>query len=175
MDLQSRLDEAFDNYLAVSNELLADGEMLLKVKESEIYWKRNFIRTSVAIIEGYNNCFRQIAAIGLECEGHELSHKEAKALITGDDFGICERIKYTLRGTYRMFEVDPIPDFGTEGWRNAQEGLDKRHVLMHPKSFSDLEISTESWERIYSGFTWLLEQHFNLIRLLHEKHSKKSN
>ena len=100
-----------------------------------------------------------------------LSKKEQKALISGDDFSIPERIKYTLSGSYKVFGLPP-PDFGTTDWINAQEGLDWRNDLIHPKTPGDLEISSDSWNRIDSGLIWLLKQHFNFIQHLHEWNTK---
>ena len=138
MNLQARMNLAFEDYFAVTRELKSDVEMLLNVnesgliKDSDIRWKRNFVRTLVAVIEGHSYMLRQIAAIEFECKPQELTKKEQKALTFGDDFNILERIKYTLSGSYNIFNFPP-PDFGTKDWDNAQEGLDWRNDLTHPK------------------------------------------
>ncbi len=177
MNLQARMNKAFEDYFAVTNELRSDVEMFLDVIESglindsDIGWKRNFVRTLVAVIEGHSYRLRLIAATELECKPQELSKKEQTALTSGDDFSTPERIKYTLSGSYKVFGF-PLPDFGTTDWKNAQEGLVWRNDLTHPKNPADLERVSDSWKRIYSGLTWLLKQHFDFPQHFHEWNTK---
>ena len=179
MDLQARMNKAFKDYFAVTKKLKSDVEMFLDIDEagslkvSDIRWKRNFVRTLVAVIEGHSYMLRQIAATELECKHQELSKKEQKALTSGDDFSIPERIKYTLSGSYKVFGLPP-PDFGTTDWENAQEGLDWRNDLTHPKTPADLERTLDPWKRIDSGLIWLLKQHFDFMQHLHEWNAKSS-
>ena len=82
MNLQARMNKASDDYFAVTTKLRSDVELFLDVIESglisdsDIKWKRNFVRTLVAIIEGHSYMLRQIAATELECKHQELSKKE---------------------------------------------------------------------------------------------------
>ena len=178
LNLQVRMNKAFEDYFAVTNELRSDVEMFLDViesgliKDSDIRWKRNFVRTLVALIEGHSYMLRQIAATELECkiiQGYPqaLSKKEQKALTSGDDFSLPERIKYTLSASYKVWGL-PLPDFGKTDWKNAQEGLDWRNDLTHPKTPADLERNSDSWKRIDSGLIWLLKLHFDFPQHLHE-------
>ena len=169
------MDAAFENYLALSDLLLSDGEIMLGVDLDDSRWQRNFIRAVVALIEGYGHCFRDMAVIGLDCDGPTLSADEEKVLRSESSLGVCDRIKFTLRAAYAMFSISPAPDFGTDEWCKAKEALEKRHSLMHPKTPSDLEITPIAWERMRAGLTWLVERHFDLIRLLHERHSQKGS
>ena len=179
MKLQARMNQAVEDYFAVTNELRSDVEMLLDVNESglikdfDIRWKRNFVRTLVAVIEGHSYMLRQIAAIEFECKPQELSKKELQVITSGDDSNIRERIKYTLSGSYKIFNYPP-PDFGTKDWENAQEGLNWRNDLTHPKTPADLEVASDSWTRIDSGLIWLLKQHFDFLQHLHEWNTKSS-
>ena len=170
MELQARMNAAFDNYLALSELLMSDGLMLLDMEQTDVRWQRNFIRTAAALVEGYSHCFREMALIGLECDPSEIPKKEREMLVTEAHMDTSDRIKLTLRVIYRMFKFTPMPDFGSENWSNAKLALEKRHALMHPKTVADLEISPGSWERIHSGLSWLIEQHFNLIKAAYERH-----
>ena len=76
-------------------------------KDSDIRWKRNFVRTLVAVIEGHSNMLRQIAASESECKPQTFSKKEQKALTSGNDFSISERIKFTLSATCQVFGLPP--------------------------------------------------------------------
>jgi len=173
MELQDRMNAAFENYLELSDILTADGLELLESEKSDERWQRNYLRTSVALIEGYSHCFREMAAIGLECNSTEIPKNERDVLISEANVDTNNRIKLTLRATYRMFGIKPIPDFSSENWVNAKLGLEKRHSLMHPKNPSDLKISHDEWSQIYSGISWLIEQHFNLVKFLYEKYVTK--
>ena len=176
MNLQSSMDQAVVNYLSLSNELRTDAEMLLEVNESglinesDIRWQRNFVRTLVPIIEGCSHSIRQMEKVGLECGAQELSQKEQKVTKSPEDFDIKERIKYTLSGSFKIFQLCPYPNFGTTDWRNAKVGLDWRNDLMHPKTPSDLEITSASWPRIKSGLIWLYKQHCAFIEQLYNKY-----
>lgn len=179
MNLQARMNLAFEDYFAVSEALNSDVVMFYDIddsdltKEPDISWKRNFVRVLAAVIEGYSNMIRQIAEIEFNNNPYELSKKEKQAIICGVASNSRERIKYTLSGSYKIFNF-PSPDFGTEDWVTAQEGLKRRDNLMHPKSLTDLEIVSESWTRIYKGLVWLLKQHYNFIQHVHEWDIKNS-
>ena len=116
MEIQDKMDQAFDNYLSLSYKLSEDFDQYLDTEIETEGWRRNYIRIVVALVEGYSNCFREMAVLGLDVEHPTLSAKEAKALKTGFGYSASERIKYTLRATYKMFELSPIPDFGGKQW-----------------------------------------------------------
>ncbi len=176
MNLQASFDHALSNYLSLSEELRTDAEMLLEVNEadlinrSDIRRHRNFIRTFVPIIEGYSYCFRQMEEVGLKCEVQGLTTKEQTVIRSPRKFDIKERIKLTLSGSFKMFKLYPRPDFGTEYWKNAKEGLERRNWLTHPKTVADLMIASESWTRIEPGLIWLYKQHCNFIEQFNKKY-----
>lgn len=162
------MDAAFANYLALSDVLMADGQFLLDMEKADSQWQRMFIRNAAALIEGYSHCFRDIAKIGLEIDESLIPKADQKAL-TDHKMDTDERIKRTLKVIYRLLQIAPYPNFGDANWCNSKLALQKRHALMHPKTVDDLEITSESWEKIYAGLTWLIEQHFNVMNLIHER------
>jgi len=173
MTLQDRMNEAFDNYLQLSEILTSDLMEISDTETNDASWKRNYIRVVAALIEGDSFCFKQMAAIGLECDSPIITSKEQKALTSGVGFTAIEQIKLVLRAIYKMFDLGSLPDFSGTDWENAISMFDKRHCLMHPKSPKDLEISDAAWPVFYSGAVWLIKQHFNVTRLIHEKYSQK--
>ena len=186
MILQARMNKEFDDYLAVSEELKADTGMFLELKEQDIKWgldirwRRNFVRTWVSVIEGYNYSIRkisaaQIAYLEYKCVAPTLYKKERQVFNPKLKFSIYERIKYTLRGSHRLFELYPLPEFGTKDWEYAREGLIWRNQIIHPKSPKDLQVSQESWEQIYHGLVWLFEQNCEFFRMLYEKYGQQRN
>ena len=169
--LQKRMDAAFDNYFELSKVLQADMSSLLDGENDTQHWRRNFIRASAALIEGYAHCLRDMCAVSFECVAPEITNKEAEVLRSEHNFDANDRIKFTLRATYKLFELSPAPDFGGNEWPRAQRVLGKRHLLMHPKTTDDLEVSEDLWQEIREDVAWLFEQLFNIFSLLQKKHS----
>jgi len=173
MDIQRRMDDAFDNYLHLSEILSSD---LMKISDNEVNdenWKRNYIRVVASLLEGYSYCFRQMSAIGLECESPAITTKEEKALRSSVGFTATEQIKLVIRVTYKMFDLGMPPDFGGYEWEDSIIFFKKRHSLMHPKSPSDLMVLDSDWSNIHNGANWLIKQHFNITKLIHDKYFKK--
>lgn len=167
--LQQKIQTAFDNYLWLTLPLKDDVNDLLDVEQDTEPWRRNFIRTSVALIEGQIHCLRDICLTRLEFKGPQLAKNEIKALESEQQFDSDERYKYVVRAAYKLFELDPAPDFGGSEWRSAQRVFEKRHQLMHPKTPVDLEVSDELWEEIHKGVVWLIEHVLDFPALILEK------
>ncbi|MBU0602970.1 MAG: hypothetical protein KKD25_11300 [Gammaproteobacteria bacterium] len=167
---QERMDAAFDNYLALSDLLREDLLALLESESKSLHWRRNFIRVSAALIEGHAHCLREMCAVSFECVAPDISSKETKVLRSEKSFDADERIKLTLRAAYKLFGLQPAPNFGGPEWPRAKRVLKKRHLLMHPKTPSDLDIPDELWNELRADVIWLLEQLFNFISALQTKH-----
>ena len=168
--LQEQMDAAFDNYFELSEILQADMTVLLDGENESQHWRRNFIRSSAALVEGYAHCLRDMCAVCFECISPEITKKEAEVIRNEKKFDVNDRIKLTLRVAYKLFELSPAPDFGGNEWPKAQKVLAKRHLLMHPKTPSDLVVTDASWEEIRKDTIWIIEQLFNFFSLLNEKY-----
>ena len=161
---------AFDNYFSLAEILHDDLSTTLKADYDNQIWRRNQIRMIIAMAEAYSHCFREICSVGLESDAPELSRNEKKVILEEKAFSAPERIKYTLKAFYKMFEIEPIPDFSDAGWNAAKIAIEKRGALMHPKSAVDLEIEEGLWPEIHQGFVWLLDTHFNAINYMSKKY-----
>jgi hypothetical protein len=170
MSAQERMDAAFDNYFELSDVLRGDLEELLKVEAQSQHWRRNFIRVSASLIEGYAHCLREMCSVSFECVAPEISAKETQVLQAERNFDANERIKLTLRVAYKLFELQPAPDFGGPEWPRAQRVLQKRHLLMHPKTPADLEVSDQVWPELREDVTWLFKQLSDFMALAQAKH-----
>ena len=164
------MDAAFDRYFAMSDALRNDLEAILGSEDESQSFRRNFVRVTCALGEGYASCFREICAIGLETGPGDLSTREVKALQDERSLDSIERAKFTLRAAYKMLQLPSPPDFGDRGWASAQTLLLKRDGLMHPKSMDDLTISDSQWEAVHEGARWLLTQLFGLVEQLQRKY-----
>ena len=167
---QQEMDRAFDNYLALSDLLRSDLEALMEGESRSPSWRRNFIRITAALVEGYAHCFRQMCAVSSHSEAPAISTKERAVILDEAGFDTTDRLKLTLRAAYKLFDLTPVPHFGGQDWAKAQLALDKRHKLMHPKTPEDLAVPDESWEELREGVIWMLEQLFNFIAMLKKKH-----
>lgn len=168
---QQKMDAAFDNYLLLSPILQEDLNALLESENTSQQWRRNFVRASAALIEGYAHCLREMCTVSFECTAPEISKSESEVLRSEGIFGANDRIKLTLRVAYKLFELSPAPQFGGNEWPRAKRVLAKRHLLMHPKTPEDLEVSDDLWPQLREDVAWLFEQLFNFFALLKEKHS----
>ena len=164
------MDAAFDNYFALSDVLREDLLALLGTESDSQHWRRNYVRVCASLIEGYAHCLREMCAVSFACVAPEISEKEAEVVRSERSFNANERIKLTLRAAYKLFELQPAPNFGGHKWPRAQRVLERRHLLMHPKTPADLEISNELWLELRDDVTWLVGQLFNFIAALQAKH-----
>lgn len=139
------MDAAIANYLSLSDVLREDLRALLEIESDSQHWRRNYVRASASLIEGCAHCIRDTCAVSFECEAPAISQDEKKVLRAEAGFDVNERFKLTLRAAYKLFELQPAPDFGCNEWRRAQRVLTKRNLLMHPKCLADLGISDELW------------------------------
>lgn len=167
---QQKMDAAFDNYLGLTNELRKDLESLLDSESDSQAWRRNFIRVTAVLIEGHVHCLREICRVSFECEAPEISKKESDVLVAERDPSMQNRIKRTLRAAHNLLELQPAPNFGGKEWPSAQRVIEKRHLLMHPKSIADLDIPDEIWPSLREGAIWLIEQFFNFMAAVQSRY-----
>lgn len=164
------MDAAFENYFALSEILREDLTALLEGESDSQHWRRNYIRVSASLIEGYAHCLRDMCAVSFECVAPSISAKEAEVIQFERNFEANERLKLTLRVAYKLFELVPAPNFGGPEWPRAQRVLTKRHLLMHPKSPTDLAVPDALWSELRSDVTWLAGQLFSFVSALQQKH-----
>ena len=151
---QIKMDSAFDNYFSLSAILKADIRSLLDEERRDQYWRRNFIRSSGALFEGYAHCLREM------CPAPGKSERR---------FSAPDRIELALNRAYSFFELAPAPNFDCKEWQSAKNVFTKRNGLMHPKNPSDLEVTDELWRESHEGVAWLMEQFF-IDSLLQQKY-----
>jgi hypothetical protein len=167
---QEQLLKAVDNYLDLSPVLQSDMTALLDCETETQHRRRNFVRASASLIEGYAHCLREMCVPSFQCIGVlAITAKERRVILSEKGCSTVDRIRLTLRSAYKLFELGPPPNFGSQEWLFAQRLFKKRDGLMHPKTIGDLAISDTFWNELRNGITWLMEQLFNFFSLLHEK------
>ncbi|MEO5956045.1 MAG: hypothetical protein ABIR36_10200 [Nitrospiraceae bacterium] len=165
-----QLDTAFENYMKLTAILEADIKSMLSIESTSQAWRRNFVRASAALLEGHAHCLREMCLVGLRCNAANLTKKERSAITDERSFDTSNRIKLTLRAAYKLFSLQPAPDFGGVEWVRAQRILRKRDRLMHPKRPRDLGISDRTWRESRRDITWLMKQFFDFLSLGQQKY-----
>jgi hypothetical protein len=169
--LQTQLDVAFDNYLKLTTILYKDMESMLLTESNSQQWRRNFIRASAALLEGEAHCLREMCLVGLRCNAPALTKKERSAITDAYGSDANNRLKLTLRAAYKLFSLQPAPDFSGTEWVRAQRVLRKRHRLMHPKRPRDLGMSDRTWSDMRRDTAWLMKQFFDFLYLGQQKYA----
>ena len=168
---QNQMTMALDNYLSLSQLMQDDMSALLDCETKTQQWRRNFIRVSASLIDGYAHCLRELSAVSFKCSAApDISKSETKVIESERQCSAAEQIKLILRVAYKLFELTPTPDFSNSKWLSASHLWEKRDGLMHPKTPSDLELDDVLWNQLYDGVVWLIEQLFNFFSLLREKY-----
>jgi hypothetical protein len=167
--LERQLDEAVGNYLELSKVLLGDVSALLAEERPSQEWRRNFVRASVALIEGYAHCMRKMCAVALQCDHPPVSDDERGVVNSERGFAADDRIRLTLRSSYKLFSFGPLPDFSSVDWQKARALLAKRDRLTHPKNASDLEVLDDLWLDLKDAVGWLVQQ---LVGFMHHFHAR---
>jgi hypothetical protein len=168
--LQRELDSAFSNYLKLTKVLQGDLDAMLDEERASLHWRRNFVRASAAMLEGHAHCLRRMCTIGMHIDASIFPNKERKAVTNEGGVSANERLKFTLRAAYKLFQLQPFPRFEGPEWRNAQKVMVKRHKLMHPQCPSDLGIADSTWGALRRGIIWLMQQFFDFLSLSQAKY-----
>ncbi|MBX3303031.1 MAG: Ppx/GppA family phosphatase [Nitrospira sp.] len=168
------LGKVLNEWLEVSNLLLADGQNLMDVYKND--WasqpfRRMFVRACWALIEGEVFCLKQFTLRACELGGKSLSFSEHKLLsevlmlwcdngrVKREDVreSAHENLKQTLKIATAKFELGWTPDFGNQSWEMLRRSLDLRHRVTHPKTAAELTISDDELDDHRKGVAWFLE------------------
>ena len=53
---------------------------------------------------------------------------------------------------------------------NGKNAIEKRSMLMHPKTAMQMDISTNEWQEHYEGISWLIYASSSLIEKAYQKY-----
>jgi len=162
---QVRFEFAFSAYLGLTSVLREDLAAMLAEESKAAHWRRNFVRASAALLEGHAESLTRMCIIAIELDAACLTAKERKAVLEPDSVGTSERLKLILRAAYKLFDLQPMPRFDTNHWKEAQRFMRKRHRLMHPTHPRDLGIADTTWRRLRKGIIWFMQQFFDFLSL----------
>jgi hypothetical protein len=175
-ELLLRFDGALVNYFNLSDKLADDVTDLLDSRKDSQSWRRNFIRTSVALAEGYCHCFRDMANSAMPAMSQRastLTKGELKVLDNERNCDAIPRIQDSITAFHKMFGLLPIPVFNVEPWISGRAVIGKRHTFMHPKIGQDLDLTEDEWLKLDAGIQWLFAVLFGAVRQMADRHNEK--
>jgi len=172
--LSERFGKAFDDYLALGDELRADMESMLNIDPTSHAVRRNWIRISSALIEGNLFAISRLCVVLRECENvAELTQPEIKALENAKNCSFKERFKLVFRAAHKTFALTTSPDFGGQEWQNASAFFDLRNNIIHPKNVQSIQVTKQEWDNEYfPAMLWLSQQVLSFLEALQIEYAK---
>ncbi|WP_448554973.1 hypothetical protein [Thalassotalea montiporae] len=173
MSLESEFTAELDNYFMVSGILVSDMNSIVVANSDSGFERRNIIRSFFSLVDGYLNCFRQLALVLLKVEDlyFDLSNKERKALLDEKSLGTSDRIKYLIIAFCKILDLKPRPDFSGDKWCEFNHLVRVRHSVTHPKNANDLLISNEEWDSYCESIKWGAALCFDVTQKMANKYS----
>jgi hypothetical protein len=148
----------------------ADISLSLKMvkKNQKQFWRRTFIRSLFAGIEGINHRINNVSILLANIQKIKLSHAEiamlkeetyalnekGEAISTKSKLRTKDNLCFTLKTfahvSNTMFKIEK----NSKEWSSFNEALKIRDRLTHPKSTNDLIISDVELEAVEKTFMW---------------------
>jgi hypothetical protein len=169
-----QFDIALDKQDALLKILRADLHDFLDIESDSQSWRRNYIRVSASFIEGYIHSLKELCTMSFQyTPPTKISSKENKALHNEKGLDATERVKLTLRAAYKLYELQPVPDFYGPEWERAHRVINQRNLIIHPKGPDDLDIPDHLWSELDDGITWIITQLCNFNSALVNKYGSE--
>jgi hypothetical protein len=145
-------------------------------------WRRIFIRSLFAYIEG--TCFRlkQDVRLFKECSPQEDSIISEKSYVLDEKGSIKKRDLYlrpieNIRFAFRIYAGCFGPGFKLKtdgnGWNSYKNALKIRNRITHPKKIEDLKIPDEEWACIVNARTWFDGEYQRLLEFRKKAENKE--
>jgi len=148
----------------------ADISMSRKMveKNQKQFWRRTFVRSLFAGIEGINHRMKHISMLLANIHKIELTHAEI-AMLREETYSLNEKgdatssksklrtkenLCFTLKTFARVCNSPYEVDRNSEEWGSFNEALRIRDRLTHPKSSDDLMISDTELKTVQKTFKW---------------------
>lgn len=159
-EIDEAVDSAIKHYLEISKHLKLDLDAILEMNQeaSSQPWRRNIIRATWSLVDGYVYSLQKICARANDLLGVELSKPQAQAISHGKQ-SHKEMIKHTILAAEKIFEIGLNIDFSSSlEWRGVVRSIELRHEIVHPKELQDFVVTDDRWEEHIESFTWLINQ-----------------
>jgi hypothetical protein len=141
------------------------------VSPNQQFWRRAYVRTTFAFIEGMTFGIKQFTFGVAKKAGVRLLEAE-KALLAEEDYDLDDkgevttasakisitrnvRFAFKILGRAGAFSYELKVD--DEGWDSFKKSIKIRDRLMHPKRSEDLAISDQELETVKKASAWFLD------------------
>jgi hypothetical protein len=145
--------------------------------EDNQFWRRTFIRSTFALIEGntfqmkqyaltQSHLFTRAEVTLLREESYELNEKGI-AFEQPKYVNISRNIKFAFQSFAHSFESDYILKVNDKGWDCFKKALKVRDRLTHPKGLNDLNITDQEINDALISLSWYsksFEELFEITR-----------
>jgi hypothetical protein len=148
----------------------ADISLSLKMvkKNQKQFWRRTFIRSLFAGIEGINHRINNVSILLANIKKIKLSHAEiamlkeeiyalnekGEAISTKSKLRTKDNLCFTLKTFAHVSNTTFKIEKNSKEWSSFNEALKIRDRLTHPKSTNDLIISDVELEAVEKTFMW---------------------
>jgi hypothetical protein len=183
--LKTPIGKALAESKDILNVLYEDvdlAERMWKQQDSQ-FWRRTFIRSVFALIEGFTYCLKQVALEASKKFGIELSKSEIALLLeesyevsdkgqaeTKPDFiQLPRNIKFAFNMYSRAYGLNYTLKIDDNGWLSFKEALKVRNRLTHPKSTGDVLVSDQDMLYAESAAMWFVSSSEAIQRAMNEK------
>jgi hypothetical protein len=147
------------------------------------FWRRTFIRSVFALIEGFTYRLKQVALEASKKFSIELSKSEIALLLEEsyevNDKGHAEtkpdyiqlpkNIKFAFRMYSHAYSLNYQLKIDDDGWLSFKEALKVRNRLTHPKSTSDVSVSDQDMSYAETAAIWFVKSSHEIQRAMVEE------
>jgi hypothetical protein len=183
--LQNTYSEVEDTIYRLLLDLKVCSGELAKDDENQ-FWRRTFIRTLFATIEGINYQFKRLALCVADCSALKLD-TATETLLKEESYelknnGQVKTSKAKLRTADNLLfswnivgvvcEVTNKVDQSGDDWQNFIESIKIRDRITHPKHLEDLNISDSNSETIFRTYFWFESNITTALQLLDKAKDK---
>lgn len=158
------------------------AERMWKHQDSQ-FWRRTFIRSVFALIEGFTYRLKQVALEASKKFRVELSKSEM-ALLLEESYEVNEKgqaeskpdfiqlprnIKFAFNMYSRAYGLNYKLKIDDNGWLSFKEALKVRNRLTHPKSTSDVLVSDQDMSYAENAAIWFVRSSDEIQRAMIEE------
>lgn len=136
--------------------------------EEDEFWRRMYVRSSFACIEGMTYRLKQVAHAAHKSKKCTFSEKEVPLIKEEKFLRFMDNIEFVFKITARAIDSDHKLAVGDNEWDLLRRASKIRDRLMHPKTTRDLFVSVDELHIVGRAFDWLSVQIVELMFGLRE-------
>lgn len=131
--------------------------------EEDEFWRRMYVRSAFACIEGMTYRLKQIAQAAHDSKRCAFSEKELSLIREESHQPFMQNIEFAFKITARAIDSEHELAVGDNEWDLLRRASRIRNRLMHPKTTRDLSVSVDELHIVGRAFDWLSVQIVELM------------